>query len=212
MDGSETEAAAASAPQSRREREKAAHREAILDAAEAVFAEAGYPGAAIAEIARRAEFSVGSIYNFFPGKRELAGAVMLRIATERVETVEREAMPLAADPRKGLPVFLRAWARHRARHGMFVRMGIEWQRSQGRMRPPENIVRLFESYRAAVERFFAAGVPSGLYRPLPPADLARASEGICRELSFEWERATPRRGEEELAERLLAVVPALLEN
>ena len=92
----DTAAGAAPKPPTRREKERLAHRAAILDAAERVFAAKGFPGATIAEIAREAEFAVGSIYNFFPGKRELAEAVMLRIATERVEEVEREVLPLAA--------------------------------------------------------------------------------------------------------------------
>ena len=66
----------AAKPMTRREKERLAHRAAILDAAERIFAAKGFPGATIAEIAREAEFAVGSIYNFFPGKRELAEAVM----------------------------------------------------------------------------------------------------------------------------------------
>ena len=146
----------AAKPMTRREKERLAHRAAILDAAERVFAAKGFPGATIAEIAREAEFAVGSIYNFFPGKRELAEAVMLRIATERVEEVEREVLPLAAaSGAAGLRAFVRVWVRHHATHGPFLRMGMEYQRSQGHREPPEAFKRLFRDYRAASERFFA---------------------------------------------------------
>ena len=50
----------------------------LLDAAETVFAAKGYAGATMKEIAEAAEFSVGALYNFFPGKEGLFAAVMSR--------------------------------------------------------------------------------------------------------------------------------------
>jgi TetR/AcrR family transcriptional regulator len=54
----------------------------LLDAAERVFAAKGYAGATMKEIAEAAEFSVGALYNFFPGKEGLFAAVMSRRNTE----------------------------------------------------------------------------------------------------------------------------------
>ncbi len=57
---------------SRRDRERLARRTAILDAAQAVFAEKGYEQATLDEVAERAEFGKGTLYNYFPdGKEEL---------------------------------------------------------------------------------------------------------------------------------------------
>ena len=55
---------------SRRDRERLARREAMLDAALAVFSEKGYGGASVDEIAERAEFGKGTIYNYFPGGKD----------------------------------------------------------------------------------------------------------------------------------------------
>lgn len=52
-------------------------RTAILQAAEAVFTEAGYTGASIREIARRAEVSSALLYWFFPNKAKLFAAMLL---------------------------------------------------------------------------------------------------------------------------------------
>jgi AcrR family transcriptional regulator len=52
-------------------------RQAILDAALAVFDEHGVEGATIADVRRRSGASVGSIYHHFGGKEELADAVYL---------------------------------------------------------------------------------------------------------------------------------------
>lgn len=63
-------------PLPRRERERIARREAILQSALEVFAAAGYAGATIDEIASRAEFGKGTVYNYFEDKRELLLAVL----------------------------------------------------------------------------------------------------------------------------------------
>jgi len=52
--------------------------ERILDEAEALFAERGYAGAAMRDIAARVGVNPASIYNHFPGKRELYEAVLDR--------------------------------------------------------------------------------------------------------------------------------------
>lgn len=55
---------------SRRERERQMRRQAMLDAAQAVFAEKGYADATLDEIADRAEFGKGTLYNYFEGGKE----------------------------------------------------------------------------------------------------------------------------------------------
>lgn len=54
----------------RRERERRMRRRAMLEAAQAVFAEKGYTHATLDEIAQRAEFGKGTLYNYFEGGKE----------------------------------------------------------------------------------------------------------------------------------------------
>lgn len=53
---------------------------ALLDAAAALFAEKGYDGATMTEIAERAGAAIGSLYQFFPSKEALAEALFDRFA------------------------------------------------------------------------------------------------------------------------------------
>ena len=53
---------------------------ALLDAGAAVFAEKGYDGATMTEIAERAGAAIGSLYQFFPSKEALAEALFDRFA------------------------------------------------------------------------------------------------------------------------------------
>jgi AcrR family transcriptional regulator len=54
----------------RREREKLVRRQEMLDAAKTIFAEKGFDGATIEEIAVRAQFGKGTLYNYFGGGKE----------------------------------------------------------------------------------------------------------------------------------------------
>jgi AcrR family transcriptional regulator len=76
-------------PLSRKERERLAHRREIIQAARIVFAEKGFEKATLEEIAERAEFGKGTLYNYFDNKDSLFAAAMedlfddvLRIADE----------------------------------------------------------------------------------------------------------------------------------
>jgi len=55
---------------SRRERERQRRQRAMLQAAQSVFAEKGYEQATLDEIAERAEFGKGTLYNYFENGKE----------------------------------------------------------------------------------------------------------------------------------------------
>ena len=59
----------------RRERSKAANRQAILDAARRVFAQLGYEAASVRDIIRGTELASGTFYNYFKSKEEVFEAL-----------------------------------------------------------------------------------------------------------------------------------------
>jgi AcrR family transcriptional regulator len=61
---------------SKRERNKAANREAILAAAEDVFAKLGYGATTIRDIVRRTDLAAGTFYNYFPDKESVFRALV----------------------------------------------------------------------------------------------------------------------------------------
>lgn len=73
---------------------------AILDAAAQVFAKSGYAAATTNHIARRAGVSIGSLYEYFPGKDALLVALTERHVdeAERELTVELRALAGSALP------------------------------------------------------------------------------------------------------------------
>lgn len=60
-------------------------RDRLIEAAAAVFAEKGYDGAGVQEIARRAGFTTGAIYGRFRGKADLLFAAIEAHTTNQLE-------------------------------------------------------------------------------------------------------------------------------
>jgi len=61
----------------RREREKLRQRQEIIAAALDLFSERGYHNVSMHEIARKAEFAIGTLYKFFRNKEDLYQALVL---------------------------------------------------------------------------------------------------------------------------------------
>lgn len=104
------------APQRERGRARVA---ALLAAAGAAFAERGYDGTTMTEIAARAGASIGSLYQFFPTKELLAEALVGHYAEalhQRLAAVESQCAGWSAEElgRRLLPLLIRFRADHPA--------------------------------------------------------------------------------------------------
>ncbi|SDW09673.1 TetR/AcrR family transcriptional regulator [Marinobacter mobilis] len=75
----------------RREREKQARYEAILDAAEAVFSDKGYERTSMDDIARRASLSRALLYVYFRDKSAIQHGITLRAGANLRERMEKAA-------------------------------------------------------------------------------------------------------------------------
>lgn len=90
-----------------------ATRDALIEAARALFAERGYAGVGTEEIVRAAGVTRGALYHHFDGKRDLFEAVYERVEIELAERIAAGALsggasePLAA-MRAGAEMFLQA--------------------------------------------------------------------------------------------------------
>jgi len=118
----------------RKERERDIHRGEILEAAEKVFAQKGYHAATIEEIARTADFGVGTLYNFFRDKNDLYNALVMSLVGRFWEEMEKRIIPLK-DPRKALAAMANLRFDFFNRHSGLARIMIESMLS-GEPRPP----------------------------------------------------------------------------
>lgn len=75
----------------RREREREARRNAILDAAHAAFFADGFEAATMDDVALRAQLGKGTLYNYFGTKNELLLGVVVRDQLRMIERFEHAA-------------------------------------------------------------------------------------------------------------------------
>src|SRR5438128_3317105 len=75
------------AAQGLRERKKEQTRQAIAETARRLFAERGFDGVTVAEVARAADVSEGTVFNYFPTKEDLFYSGMESFEAALVEAV-----------------------------------------------------------------------------------------------------------------------------
>src|SRR6266496_368056 len=74
-----------------RERKKQQTHQAIAEAAQQLFAERGFDAVTVAEVARAADVSEGTVFNYFPTKEDLFYGGMEAFEAELVEAVGQRA-------------------------------------------------------------------------------------------------------------------------
>lgn len=164
----------------RREHRRAFSRDQILDAAEQVFAREGFHDASLREIAEIAEFSVGAVYGFFPGKDDIYREIFLRRAAEFLPGMSR-VLSSGQPPRREL-LDLADWQvgffRRYPRFGRLVLRG-------GSIAPPlseppddRQILENFRTSQRMQADLFRRGQQAGELRAGDPALLARMFSGL----------------------------------
>ncbi len=175
---------------SRRERERLARRQAMLDAALAVFGENGFEGATLDEIAERAEFGKGTLYNYFPGgKDELYHTLFAEHVVAGLYAVAERALPESrplgtrAETRSAFHDFILGLLEHfdanRSVLRLFMAEGPRAVHDPERM---AEVIRLFAGFTDAVTGAVERAVESGSLRPFPAAPIAHLLIGNVRGL------------------------------
>lgn len=162
----------------------------MLQAAEAVFAEYGFEYATMDEVARRAEFSVGALYNFFPSKEALFGEVLRNIAVEFYAAFRTELKV-----RRPIVETLRAVVRLQLseimRHGPFFRTVVAMN-PVGAVYPdsiiPKECRDIYDRYVADLGRLFAKAMAEGVIQKQDPLYTALAMEGVVHAYTAYWHR------------------------
>ena len=170
-----------------REQNRVAYRDAILEAAERVFAERGFAGARMSDVAAEAGMATGTLYNYFENKDEIFRSLihahgehlMWRMAALHEEETE---------PRARVEAMVRACfdylEQHQAAYAVFVELGGVSESSLGRFCGSEIAARYGE-YVALFTRAIADAARAGCVRRDVPAPelgsfLTGAMNGVVR--------------------------------
>jgi AcrR family transcriptional regulator len=167
----------------RRDEARALFRNAILDAAEEVFAERGFHGARIQDIAERARIAVGTVYNHFSQKDDVLSALL----EERTEGLLAQAAATPHDPgpfRARLEARLARMLEYVEQHRAFFAIANEHGFFAGAVapgaRPSERNLKQTENFRAVFRSIVQEGVAAGDLEPLDIDTLARFLGGTMR--------------------------------
>lgn len=168
---------------SRRDEARALFRNAILDAAEAVFAERGFHGARIQDIAARARTAVGTVYNHFEDKDDVLHALLEERTEEMFEQLKvRPGDPTSFRDRLEARVgrLLVYVAEHRAffaianEHGLFAGTATPSAGAHGRA------LKRVERFRVLFRTLVEEGVASGDLERIEGDALIRFLGGTIR--------------------------------
>jgi len=164
----------------RRSRERGKETEQrILDAAEHVFARAGYAGARTKEIADAAGVTKAMIHYYFDSKEQLFRAVLDRILFELIKLVQ-EVTSLETSRAARLDSFIRGFFDYVTRHPHFGRLTFL---GGGEESPYfDNIVRgFFRPLFARGVEFINQGIAEGIFRQVDPPQFLLAIYAVTME-------------------------------
>jgi AcrR family transcriptional regulator len=161
-------------PPSRRERERNRHRQEILDASCLVFSEKGFKNTTIADISKRSEFSIASIYKHFESKEDIYHSLIedtLEMAYVELEKAVQGVDSPLAQIRNAVDAILDLFNDNRA----FLEFLIAEYRPSADLEEKPLARKSMDAYRRWLEFFadrFDAAIQAGECADFPPIYLA----------------------------------------
>lgn len=160
----------------RKEREKQMRRQEILEAARAVIAAKGLPGATMEEIAEKAEYKPATLYLYFGGKDDLLASLFLSTMQFVVDELEELAQRSESDPLQKLRELPDLLGRVYRFDPVVILSLFHMQAGRGysNIAPDtlEQLNRLAQRGIRALAGIFAQGIEQGRLEPVAPVVLA----------------------------------------
>ena len=152
------------------------YRASIRAAGQALFAERGFAGATIREIAKQAGANSGLLYHYYSNKETLYLSLLETAVSEIVVQVENIAAS-PGTPEEKIRQIVQAFLAHYQAHPQSFHL---IQRAVNEHSPAAQALaqNWFSRCFSALNAITTEGVQQGLFRPLPPLLLSFAIEGL----------------------------------
>jgi len=176
----------------RKEREEAFRRNLVLDAAESLFAEKGFDGTTVADIAEHSELAKGSLYHLFQSKEEIIAGIIGRKLDNVIAHVDklfsRPASPLEKIKESMRAKLLGVWeSRHFAQIFLHELRGFHWSTETPILDTWRDRI---NTLKRKTEEVIAEGQKQGQFRTdLPPSTIVAAMAGLSNAIIFTWLRS-----------------------
>ena len=174
----------------RREREKIRHRGEVLEAALDLFSEKGFHNVSMHEIARRAEFAIGTLYSLFNNKEDLYKAIILD-QSKRFHEALNEALDQGEKECDRLENYVRAKGQVFADNIKVVRLYFAETRGASFNIKAGLDAEIQEAYEQTLEHLaaiFESGIEKGIFASVGSYDLALALDSLTNTAMMLWMR------------------------
>ena len=173
---------------SRKERTKLRHREEILQAAWQLFSEKGYRNTTVHDIAEKAEFAVGTFYNFFKNKEHLFNSLAMNYTVKYYDAVTK-AIDIDGDIIGRIRNYLQVKGDFFKEDLALIRLffsetwGISFNLASDVYSEMETLQKRFIGRLTEV---FEKGIKDNIFRDVDPRFLALSIEGQSNIFLFYW--------------------------
>jgi AcrR family transcriptional regulator len=158
---------------SRKERELQFRMNLVLDAAEEVFGESSYAQASVEEIARRAEISVGTLYNLFHSKEDIYRGCVSRAQDIFFKNLEQR-IDEARGPKEKVHAIVRYFFEHfskysrQFRHYVSATNGFQWELKS---KLEQDAFEVQQAFMRNLVELTQRGMDEGIFKRGLPAEL-----------------------------------------
>jgi TetR/AcrR family transcriptional regulator len=173
---------------SRRERLKASYYREILDAALELFTVNGYHNVTMNQIAEKAEFSIGTLYNFFKNKEDLYHSLILEkyrdYAAIQFKTLDKDTAVL-----EQLQELIDNIIKFFLDNTSFIRIFLAETRGESfnlRSKLRKEARQIMNELDKKITSLMEEGIRKKIFRRLEPVRLTLALQGICQAFLFHW--------------------------
>ncbi|MBI5251199.1 MAG: TetR/AcrR family transcriptional regulator [Desulfomonile tiedjei] len=166
----------------RRERQELMQRQEILAAAAEIFSENGIHNVSMHDIAKRAEFGIGTVYKFFANKDELFTALMFD-TIQGFHTMVMEVLEQDKDPVEILNEYVSVAWRHHRKDFKLIRLFFPETDGPGfnpKAQSHKNICALFDQFIEKLSSVFERGIKEQIFREFDPYFMAMTAECLVR--------------------------------
>ncbi len=186
---------------------EALYRDAVVGAAEKVFATRGFERAKVQEISAACGLSMGTIYALFPGKEELYKSLLQQRAEELLALV-REVVRSGVSARQALRTLIESYVDYFVAHPDFLRMQLRAGAAWMLHGPDTEVTNLHASWQihAVHAELFKQGMEEGTFRREDPDFCASVLSGMDQVLLADWVAKGMKQSRDQLVDRLEGLV------